>query len=301
MEIINEILGRLSTHINSNLHTDHDISHALSDAHALAQYFGDREVWKFRKELAGYEDPDNENCEFPTYRLIEVIYKKSKKNEPDFDSERQERLIYDSISELRKLKKKAEIDKNEVVKHYIDEYPYFIELKTINMVITNIKAGVKKYFLEVAKKHNIIIKHSPKYEDSLLKLINNTAIQKRLEESWKCFQFNCYEAGAVLLRKVLEMSLHIIIRIKEGNDDSLFDINNGKRQSRILSNKIDIIQSKGLLSLYLAGQIKNLTKFYGDLSAHDYNVTISKEDFLNANTALKMALEHMFTKAKERL
>ncbi|PWI48064.1 hypothetical protein CEE45_08550 [Candidatus Heimdallarchaeota archaeon B3_Heim] len=134
-----------------------------------------------------------------------------------------------------------------------------------------------------------------RYYSELLNLIKSKNIIRTLEEAWKCYENGLFEAGSPMLRKALETSLHIALKIGKGDDDALY---NSSHVPYSLPKKIDIIMGIGLLSNFLAQDLKSKTKFFGDLGAHDSLVTIRREDFESANISLQKALEHLFRKVK---
>jgi len=295
-DTIEEVIERIGTHLTTIFKSYYDQKQGLTDALLLAEYLNQDKKWFFRKEITGYFSGDSNTIHFPHYRSVDVVQEIS--STPAFDYSRKTVLLNDSCAELIRLKEEAQKNDDRVVKHLFGTSSYFIELKTIDMVINHIKADTQHFFLEVAKSIEMNLEYNPRYEDDLIAIIQNKKILKRLEEAWRCYRYSCYEGASILLRKVLEMSLHIILKISEKKDDALYDHSGGKRIPYKLTRKLDIIQGKGVLSLYLADQVKLQTKFFGDLSAHDFNISITKEEFLNANIALKKALEHMFTIGK---
>ena len=140
-------------------------------------------------------------------------------------------------------------------------------------------------------------KSNVQFSPNVLQLINDSKIELRLKETWKCYESHCFEAASILLRKILEFSIHLAFKRTEGNDNKLKD----KKGVQYLSlpSKIDILQQNNLISSTLANSVKGYTKFFGDLAAHDISITITKNEFELANSTLGKALEHVFQKVDD--
>ena len=96
-----------------------------------------------------------------------------------------------------------------------------------------------------------------------------------------------------MLRKSLETSIHEGFKTKFHDDELLKDKNGDYFR---LKKKIDIVKGKGLVSGFIIDTLKATTKLFSDIAAHNFNVTIRKDDFQNANTVLRIFMEDFYTR-----
>jgi len=114
-------------------------------------------------------------------------------------------------------------------------------------------------------------------------------VKRVIEEAIGCYDANFLSASSVMLRKVLECSIHSKFKTEDSLDE-LFD-KDGNVYS--LRKRIELAKQKKWIAANLASELINI-KWFGDVAAHNFTIQIRSEDLKRNMNLLRLVLEGMF-------